>query len=100
MSPLSMTDSNSPPPASSADQRQQARQGQTGSITMSIADQQLSGQVSNASASGIMFLAEGSLRITVEYESAGQTLRRSGRLVRVQGMNSEQTAYAVEFDAE
>ena len=79
--------------------RREPRRPQSGPITANVAAQALSGKVSNASAGGIMFLSEASLQITVEFEQDGQSQRRSGRLVRVQGMNAEETAFAIEFDA-
>ncbi|MFT7665176.1 MAG: hypothetical protein ACI87A_003411 [Planctomycetota bacterium] len=94
-----MTDSSQAQSQSPNEKRVDARRPQTGQIIAKLADQQLTGKFSNASAGGIMFITGDSLRISVEFEHEGQAQLRSGRLVRVQGMNAEETAFAIEFDA-
>ena len=86
--------------STAADLRKHVRRDEEGRLTLFVEEQGLAGQVSNISEGGVMFLSGESLRITVELEQEGQRSIRSGRLVRVQRMNADDTAYAVEFDAE
>jgi len=83
-----------------ADMRKHDRVPEVGSLSMFSEEQRLQGQISNVSEGGVMFLSGESLRITVEIEREGTRSIRSGRLVRVQRMNADDTAYAVEFDDE
>ena len=83
-----------------ADMRKHDRTPEVGRLSLFAEEQHLQGELSNVSKGGVMFLSGESLRITVEIEHEGTRSIRSGRLVRVQRMNEDDTAYAVEFDAE
>ena len=83
-----------------ADMRKHDRKLEVGSLSLFSEEQRLQGEISNVSGGGVMFLSGESLRVTVEIEHEGTRSIRSGRLVRVQRVNADDTAYAVEFDAE
>ncbi|MFT6713608.1 MAG: hypothetical protein ACJAVJ_000887 [Planctomycetota bacterium] len=69
-------------------------------LKLSVEPCSLEGVTENVSGIGVLFFAEGDLRVTVEIEEDGAKVVRKGRLVRVQRMSLENTGFAVEFDAE
>ncbi len=95
-----MSEPSDDPASQTADMRKHPRIPESGQVSMFSEEQRLSGSVSNVSDGGVMYLSGESLRVTVEIEQEGNRSIRTGRLVRVQRVNSDETAYAVEFDTE
>lgn len=61
-------------------------------------EQAVLGITRDASPSGVMVTTDAVLRVEVELEEEGRIVRRPGRLVRVQRLDSAQIAVAIEFD--
>ena len=81
-----------------SDQRGSKRREGRGIVRVFLDDRPLLGSVSNVSGSGVMFTTDDVLEVTVEIEEDGKTVRRTGRLSRVQRLNSDEIAVAIEFD--
>lgn len=87
-------------PAETADQRRAERAEVELSVALSVEGQSLHGRTRDLSASGVMFTAEGELRVSVELVRDGRTVRRTGRISRIQRLDASRTAFAVQFDPE
>ncbi len=87
-------------PKSLADQRQVERQVVAVPLRLLLGEQELSGTTRDASAGGVMFTTDAPLEVEIELEEDGRLVRRKGRLSRVQRLNADEVAFAVEFDRE
>lgn len=83
---------------STSDRRRAQRRTLESPVRLNLSEQQLSGQASNLSSSGILFFTEGELRVTVEVEENGETRQVTGSLVRCERIQGERRGWAVEFD--
>ena len=82
----------------SPDQRASARRNVAVPCRLVILTPEIEGTTRDASSSGLLFTTNGELRVEVELEEDGRTVRRTGRLSRVQRLNAEESAIAVELD--
>ena len=82
------------------ERRRKPRKESVSALRLSVESCSLEGVTENVSGIGVLFFAEGDLRVSVELEENGARVTRTGRLVRVQRMSLENTGFAVEFDAE
>ena len=69
-----------------------------GTIRIRVGDQELTGITENLSTSGVLFVTEDALRVTVEFEEDGMIKRLPGRVVRTQRMQGGATGWAVQLD--
>lgn len=68
-------------------------------VRLKVDSAKLTGNAENVSGVGVLFFTDDSLRVTVELEGAdGETVTRTGQLVRVQRLSLDSTGFAVEFD--
>ena len=88
------------PGAETENRRRHSRRESEVGITVNIDTDQFAGLTQNVSQAGVFFFSNDSLRVTVELEQDGATIRRHGQLVRVERMNAETTGFAIEFDDE
>ena len=82
------------------ERRGEEREDSTSALRLCIETNSLQGVTENVSGIGVLFFADGDLRVSVEFEEGGTRKTRTGRLVRVQRMSLDNTGFAVEFDAE
>jgi hypothetical protein len=80
------------------ERRKDRRLAAEGTIRIRVGDQELLGITENVSTSGVLFVTEDCLRVTVELEEDGIIKRLSGRVVRTQRMKGGATGWAVELD--
>ena len=86
------------PYTGTADRRASARHGNSTPMRVRIETSGFEGRADNVTSAGVFFFSSERLRVEVEYEEDGETLVRTGHLVRVQRMSEETTGYAIEFD--
>jgi hypothetical protein len=85
-------------PTATDDRRVSRRRPSGARIRLSVEKNEIEGSVDNISETGVLFLTERELRVTVEIEESGTTRRRTGRLIRSQVMGPGKIGWAVEFD--
>jgi hypothetical protein len=85
---------------SSGPNRSQKRVSHRGKVSLRLLTDSLSAISDNLSSAGILISTEEDLRVCVEIEGPEGSLSRTGRVVRVQRMDSKLTGLAVEFDSE
>ena len=86
------------PSASVDDQRRSARESVAAPVKVTFDGRTIRGVSDNISAAGILCLTEDSLRVTVEIDLGDRSETRTGRLVRVNRVGTENTGLAIEFD--
>lgn len=59
---------------------------------------EFTGRADNISAGGVFLFSGDQLRVRVEVDEGNEARTFSGRLVRVQQMNPNETGFAIEFD--
>lgn len=82
-----------------ADRRRSRRVESDVDVRMTVAAAELRGRAENVSASGVLFLTDASLRVTVEIGEGAARRVRTGKLVRAQRISGENVGWAIEFDA-
>jgi hypothetical protein len=80
------------------DRRSDKRRRSAGKVKLVIEGATLEGELDNVSQSGVLFFTGADLRVAVQIEQDGQSVRRSGRLVRAQRVRPEHVGWAIEFD--
>ena len=88
------------PDVAAADRRDKRRRTTNSKVELTVETTALSGRTENLSGAGVFLFSDSPLRVSVAIEQDGETLTRSGRLVRVERMNADSTGYAIEFDAD
>jgi hypothetical protein len=86
------------PPTETADQRRAERRTGRGTVRVVVDAGDLAGAVRDASGSGVMFTTSDVLAVRIEIEVDGVVETRSGRLSRIQRLNADEIAVAVELD--
>ena len=100
MNPDSLPENEHSNPTATGERRMEPRIDSNLALRLKVEPCSLEGVTENVSGIGVLFFAEGDLRVSVELEEDGSRVIRTGRLVRVQRMSLENTGFAVEFDAE
>jgi hypothetical protein len=67
-------------------------------IRVQVPTQDFEGSVDNASATGVLFSSEGSLKVIVELEEDGVVKRLNGHIVRAQPLKGQSTGWAIKFE--
>jgi hypothetical protein len=81
-----------------AERRRSQRRATRASVSVHIDTPELEGVADNISQTGVLFFSDAQLRVTVEFDDDGRKTTRTGRLVRAQRMQDNNTGWAVEFD--
>jgi hypothetical protein len=89
---------NKKPSAGVSERRVSPRRDSGARIRLFVDPSELDGRAENISESGVLFLTEEGLRVTVEVEENGAKRRRAGRLIRSQVMGPGKIGWAVEFE--
>ena len=86
------------PMTQTSDRRLHRRRATTEKVRLSVEAMSITGEVENVSRSGILFYADGNLRVTIELEENGKKTTRNGRIVRAQRIRGSTFGWAIEFD--
>jgi hypothetical protein len=84
--------------ATAGERRAANRRAERGTVRLTVQTKAIDGEAENVSPTGILFLSDADVRVSVEVEDDGVAVRRSGRLVRVQRLRGGRSGWAVEFD--
>ena len=82
-----------------SDRRRHHRRGSSGRVRLTVEPVSIAGEVENVSRSGLLFVGEGNLRVSVEIDENGTKSKRTGRIVRAQRLRGQAFGWAIEFDA-
>ena len=86
------------PISQTSDRRRHRRRATEARVRLSVETAQFSGEVENLSRSGVLFFADGNLRVSIEIEEEGKATKRTGRIVRAQRIRGDTFGWAIEFD--
>jgi len=78
--------------------RRAARRESSASLRVFVETAEFDGQADNFSPHGVFFFSDEHVRVRVEVEEEGRKKSYTGKLVRVQQINADESGFAVEFD--
>jgi hypothetical protein len=82
-----------------ASRRRAPRRQVKGVVRLQISEQDLIGEADNLSKSGVLFFTEGDLKVELEIDCGGETIKKTGCVVRCERIHDSRRGWAVEFDA-
>ena len=80
------------------ERRQSVRITRPGKVRIQVDASGITGDCENLSPTDVLFYSEQPLRVQVELEEDGQVRTVPGRVVRLEPMQGERSAWAIEFD--